>query len=62
MAGMAADAAQWSKTCRSGRNYSGSIEANIEDDCLYGEIRFIRALVSYEAPTVSLANHLAQYG
>lgn len=42
---------------------SGPIEANIEVDCLYGKVRFIRALVSYEAATVSaLADLLAQYG
>lgn len=39
---------------------SGPIEANIEHDSLYGEIRFIRASFSYEAPTVSLADHLTQ--
>jgi predicted HicB family RNase H-like nuclease len=42
------------------RDYFGSIEANIEDDCLFGKVQFIRALVSYEAATVSaLASEFA---
>lgn len=35
------------------RGYFGSIEANAEDDCLYGKAQFVRALISYEGHTVS---------
>jgi predicted HicB family RNase H-like nuclease len=35
------------------RGYFGSIEAAPEDDCLYGKLQFIRALVTYEAQTVA---------
>jgi predicted HicB family RNase H-like nuclease len=35
------------------RGYYGSIEASPEDDCLFGKLQFIRALVSYEGRTVS---------
>ena len=33
--------------------YTGSIEASIEDHCLFGKILFISDLVTYEAETVS---------
>jgi len=33
------------------RNYLGSIEVSIEDNCLYGKILFINDLVTYEANT-----------
>jgi predicted HicB family RNase H-like nuclease len=32
--------------------YFGSIEGSPEDDCLFGELLFIRALVTYEGQTV----------
>jgi len=35
------------------RGYYGSIEASPEDNCLYGKLQFIRALVSYEGETVA---------
>ena len=35
------------------RGYHGSIEASSEDNCLYGKVQFIRALVSYEGETVA---------
>jgi len=35
------------------RGYYGSIEASPEDNCLYGKLLFIRALVSYEGQTVA---------
>lgn len=35
------------------RGYCGSIEASPEDDCLFGKLQFIHALVSYEGETVS---------
>jgi len=35
------------------RGYCGSIEASQEDNCLYGKLQFIRALVSYEGTTVA---------
>lgn len=35
------------------RGYYGSIEASPEDNCLYGKVQFIRALVSYEGETVA---------
>ncbi|QJI29774.1 type II toxin-antitoxin system HicB family antitoxin [Pseudomonas sp. ADAK18] len=33
--------------------YIGSIEASIEDNCLFGKLLFIKALVSYEGKTVA---------
>nr|WP_222935705.1 type II toxin-antitoxin system HicB family antitoxin [Pseudomonas marginalis] len=33
--------------------YIGSIEASLEDNCLFGKILFIKALVSYEGKTVA---------
>ena len=35
------------------KGYYGSIEASPEDNCLYGKLQFIRALVSYEGQTVA---------
>lgn len=35
------------------RGYYGSIEASTEDNCLYGKLLFIRALVNYEGQTVA---------
>lgn len=35
------------------RGYYGSIEANTEDKCLFGQLQFIRSLVSYEGETVA---------
>lgn len=35
------------------RGYYGSIEASTEDNCLFGKLLFIRALVNYEAETVA---------
>lgn len=35
------------------QGYYGSIEASPEDNCLYGKLQFIRALVSYEGETVA---------
>jgi predicted HicB family RNase H-like nuclease len=35
------------------RSYYGSIEASPEDNCLFGKLQFIRALVSYEGETVA---------
>lgn len=35
------------------RGYYGSIEASPEDNCLFGRLQFIRALVSYEGETVA---------
>jgi predicted HicB family RNase H-like nuclease len=35
------------------RGYHGSIEASPADDCLFGKLQFIRALVSYEGQTVA---------
>ena len=32
--------------------YIGSIEASLEDNCLFGKVLFIKALVSYEGKTV----------
>lgn len=34
------------------KNYDGSIEASIEDNCLHGKILFITDLVTYEALTI----------
>jgi len=33
------------------KGYYGSIEASIEDNCLFGKLQFIRPLISYEAQT-----------
>ena len=35
------------------RSYYGSIDASPEDNCLFGKLQFIRALVSYEGETVA---------
>jgi predicted HicB family RNase H-like nuclease len=35
------------------RGYYGSIEASPEDNCLYGKLLYIQALVNYEAETVA---------
>lgn len=35
------------------QGYIGSIEASLEDNCLYGKVLFIKALVSYEGKTVA---------
>jgi predicted HicB family RNase H-like nuclease len=35
------------------QGYIGSIEASLEDNCLFGKILFIKALVSYEGKTVA---------
>ncbi|WP_152742290.1 MULTISPECIES: type II toxin-antitoxin system HicB family antitoxin [unclassified Pseudomonas] len=35
------------------KGYYGSIEASVEDNCLFGKLQFIRALVSYEGQTVA---------
>lgn len=35
------------------KGYIGSIEASIEDNCLYGKLLFIKPLVSYEGDTVA---------
>jgi len=35
------------------RGYYGSIEISREDNCLFGKLQFIRALVSYEGETVA---------
>jgi predicted HicB family RNase H-like nuclease len=35
------------------KGYIGSIEASIEDNCLFGKLLFIKALVSYEGKTVA---------
>lgn len=35
------------------RGYYSSIEASPEDNCLFGKLQFIRALVSYEGETVA---------
>ncbi len=34
------------------KNYYGSLEASIEDSCLYGKIEFIEPLVTYEAENI----------
>lgn len=31
------------------KNYCGSIEFSLEDDCLHGQLLFVRDLVTYEA-------------
>ena len=35
------------------RGYYGSIEASPEDNCLFGKLQYIRALVTYEGETVA---------
>ena len=35
------------------RGYYGSIEVSTEDNCLFGKLQFIRALVNYEGETVA---------
>ena len=35
------------------KGYIGSIEASLEDNCLFGKILFIKALISYEGKTVA---------
>ncbi|AGE26050.1 type II toxin-antitoxin system HicB family antitoxin [Pseudomonas poae] len=35
------------------KGYIGSIEASLEDNCLYGKVLFIKALLSYEGKTVA---------
>ncbi len=35
------------------KGYYGSVDVNIEDNCLYGKIEFIKALVNYEANSIS---------
>ncbi|MDV6320563.1 type II toxin-antitoxin system HicB family antitoxin [Chromohalobacter sp. HP20-39] len=35
------------------RGYYGSLEASTEDNCLFGMLQFVRALVSYEGETVA---------
>ncbi|MBK1734744.1 toxin-antitoxin system HicB family antitoxin [Halorhodospira abdelmalekii] len=35
------------------RGYYGSIEASTADNCLFGRLQFVRALVSYEGETVA---------
>ncbi|MCF6236045.1 MAG: type II toxin-antitoxin system HicB family antitoxin [Gammaproteobacteria bacterium] len=34
------------------KHYYGSIEASVDDDCLYGKLEFIKALVNYEGRSV----------
>ncbi len=36
------------------KGFYGSIEASVEDGCLYGKLEFIDALVSYEGDTVQV--------
>ncbi|SFP68333.1 hypothetical protein SAMN05216229_104302 [Geopseudomonas sagittaria] len=35
------------------QGYYGSIEASAEDNCLFGKLLFIRALVNYESETIA---------
>ncbi len=35
------------------KGYIGSIEASLKDNCLFGKVLFIKALVSYEGKTVA---------
>ena len=35
------------------KNFSGSCEISIEDDCLYGRILFIEDIISYEGQTIT---------
>ena len=34
------------------KNYYGSVDVSTEDNCLYGKIEFINALVTYEAENI----------
>lgn len=34
------------------KNYFGTVEFSVKDNCLYGKLAFIRDLVTYEASTV----------
>ncbi len=34
------------------KGFYGSIEASLEDDCLYGKVEFIEPLINYEADSV----------
>jgi predicted HicB family RNase H-like nuclease len=34
------------------KGYYGSINASVEDNCLYGKLEFISALINYEGTTV----------
>ncbi len=34
------------------KNYFGTVEHSVKDNCLYGKLAFIRDLVTYEATTV----------
>jgi predicted HicB family RNase H-like nuclease len=34
------------------KGYCGSIESSVEDDCLYGQILFVRDVVTYEAEKI----------
>lgn len=34
------------------KGYYGSVEASVDDECLYGKIEFINALVNYEGETM----------
>jgi predicted HicB family RNase H-like nuclease len=42
------------------RGYQGSVEASIEDGCLFGKIQFINDLVTYEANTLKELNSAFQ--
>lgn len=42
------------------KGYYGSIEASTEDNCLFGKLLFIRALVNYEGQTVAELEHAFQ--
>lgn len=35
------------------KNYCGSVEFSLEDDCLHGQVLFVRDLVTYEAKRIS---------
>ncbi|MFP1682580.1 type II toxin-antitoxin system HicB family antitoxin [Alloalcanivorax sp. C16-1] len=35
------------------QGYYGSVEASTEDNCLYGKVLYIQALINYEAKTVT---------
>lgn len=34
------------------KNYFGTVEYSIEDNCLFGKLAFIRDLITYEAATI----------
>jgi len=43
------------------QGYIGSIEASLEDNCLFGKILFIKALVSYEGkPSPNWMRHFVR--